>query len=154
MRFKNQQRAPMPVVDLIPMLNVMMAVLAFFVTISMTLANPQGVDVQLPSGETTSATEEEAPDPLIVEFNRQGQVTINDQPVSQEQLFGQMQAYLTENPKGAVLLNADPQLPYEQVVQLLGQMRDVGGDRVSLGIETEPENAAGEEAGATDEGQS
>jgi biopolymer transport protein ExbD len=154
MRFKNQQRAPMPVVDLIPMLNVMMAVLAFFVTISMTLANPQGVDVQLPSGETTSATEEEAPDPLIVEFNREGQITINDQTVTQEQLFGQMQAYLTENPKGAVLLNADPQLPYEQVVQLLGQMRDVGGDRVSLGIETEPENAAGEASGATDEGQS
>jgi biopolymer transport protein ExbD len=46
-----------------------------------------------------------------------------------------MQAYLKQHPQGAVILNADHKLPYEQVVQLLGKMRDIGGDRVSLAIE-------------------
>jgi biopolymer transport protein ExbD len=47
-----------------------------------------------------------------------------------------MQDYLQKNPNGAVVLNADRKLPYEQVVQLLGRMRDIGGDRVSLAIES------------------
>jgi biopolymer transport protein ExbD len=48
-----------------------------------------------------------------------------------------MQDYLRKYPNGAVVLNADRKLSYEQVVQLLGRMRDIGGDRVSLAIENE-----------------
>ncbi len=135
MRFKTQrQDSSIPSVDLIPMLNVIMGVLAFFVMTSMMLATEQGVDVQLPSSEG-SATEQNSPEPLIAEVNRQGQILLGNQPISKEQLVQQMQAYLGKNPKGAVLLKADPKLPYDQVVQLLGEMRNVGGDRVSLAIQ-------------------
>jgi biopolymer transport protein ExbD len=72
---------------------------------------------------------------LVVEFNRQGQILLANQPIGKEQLVQQMRTYLGQNPKGAVLLNADPKLPYDQVVQLLSEMRDVGGDRVSLAIQ-------------------
>jgi biopolymer transport protein ExbD len=47
-----------------------------------------------------------------------------------------MQAYLQQHPEGAVVLNADRKLPYEEVVKVLGKMRDIGGDRVSLAIES------------------
>jgi len=135
MRFKTQrQDSSIPSVDLIPMLNVIMGVLAFFVMTSMMLATEQGVDVQLPSDEA-GATEQNSPEPLIAEVNRQGQILLGNQPISKEQLVQQMQAYLGKNPKGAVLLKADPKLPYDQVVQLLGEMRDIGGDRVSLAIQ-------------------
>ena len=33
------------------------------------------------------------------------------------------------------ILNADHKLPYEKVIQLLGRLRDIGGDRVSLAID-------------------
>jgi biopolymer transport protein ExbD len=42
---------------------------------------------------------------------------------------------LQQHPQGAVVLNADRKLAYEEVVQILGKMRDIGGDRVSLAIE-------------------
>lgn len=138
MRFKTQQQqSPVPTIDLIPMLNVIMGVLAFFVMTSMMLSNQQGVDVQLPSNNTDSATQQNLPNPLIAELKGQGEIFINTQPINKEQLFGQIQVYLAQNPKGAVLLKADNKIPYEQVIQLLGEMRDVGGDRVSLAIEGE-----------------
>lgn len=140
MRFKNQQQnSSVPVIDLIPMLNVMMSVLAFFVLISTTLGNLQVVDVQLPSDQEGQVQPTNQPEPLIVQLNRQGQqvqILVEDQPITKEQLFQQMQGYLGQNPKGAVLLTAKPDVDYEQVVQLLVQMREVGGDRVSLGIES------------------
>ena len=138
MRFKNQpQHSSMPVVDLIPMLNVMMSVLAFFVLISTTLSSLQVVDVQLPSDEQGQIQPTNPPEPLIVQLNAQGeqvQLLVGNQPITKEQLFEQMQAYLEQNSQGAVLLTANSNVDYEQVIQLLAQMRDVGGDRVSLAI--------------------
>ncbi|MGQ4646106.1 biopolymer transporter ExbD [Lyngbya aestuarii] len=138
MRFKNRQQSSlMPGVDLIPMLNVMMAVLAFFVMISATMTTEQGVNVQLPSGEAESVNQPDQPEPLLIDLNPQGQILLGNQPINQEQLAEQMKAYLGENTKGAVLLKANPKAPYEKVVQLLGEMQDLGGNRVSLAIEAD-----------------
>ena len=138
MRFKNQRTGPsMPAIDLIPMLNVMMAVLAFFVMISTTLTSEQGVDIQLPSSQGDSETQQEPPDSLIVQLNPQGQIVVREQTVTPEQLASQIKAYLQQNEQGIVQLVADPKVPYEQVVQLLGEMKALGGDRVSLAIESE-----------------
>jgi biopolymer transport protein ExbD len=46
-----------------------------------------------------------------------------------------MEAYLATYETGIVVLQAEPDVPYEQVVQLLGDMKDIGGDRVSLAID-------------------
>ena len=139
MRFKNQNNnSEMPTVDLIPMLNVMMAVLAFFVLISMTLATPnQGVDVQLPTEEDEVNQPEEntqLPDLMVVELSPEGEIKVQEEIASQEQLFTQMETYLAESEEGLVLLNANPQTNYEDVMQFLAKMRSVGGDRVSLAI--------------------
>lgn len=136
MRFKTQRpSSSIPTIDLIPMLNVMMGVLAFFVMTSMMLSTEQGVNVQLPSSDTDTTQPENTVAPLVAQFNTQGQILLNNQPINKEQLFEQMQVYLTQNPKGVVFLQADSKMPYEQVMQILGEMRDVGGDRVSLAIE-------------------
>lgn len=133
MRFKQQQNARFPEINVIPMLTVMMGTVGFFVVVTLGLAAQQAVDVTLPSSEAnpTPAT----PDPLVVSLNAQGQILVQDQVISKPQLDQQIQTYLGQNSQGSVLLNPQQQLPYEQVIQVLGEMRAVGGDRVSLGIE-------------------
>lgn len=136
MRFKSQQKgSQMPEVNLIPMMDVILTVLTFFIIISMTLTGQQqSVDITLPSTDAGASTSP-VPDPLVVGLNQQGQVLLNNQPVGDAQLSQQMQTYLVQNSKGAVILKADRKLPYEQVIQVLGKMRDIGGDRVSLAID-------------------
>jgi biopolymer transport protein ExbD len=136
---KSRQRyePKLPEVNLIPMMNVMMAILAFFVMISAMLGSGRGMDVALTGGKNQPGptTPENLPEPLIVELNAQGQRLINQQALSPEQLTAQIQAYLASNPKGAVLLQASRSLPYQQVISVLGEMQDVGGDRVSLALD-------------------
>ncbi|MBD1862387.1 MULTISPECIES: biopolymer transporter ExbD [Trichocoleus] len=135
MRFKSRQnRAEMPELNLLPMMDVIMTVLTFFIIVSMTLTNQKTVNITLPSANTSTELQN-TPDPLVVGLNRQGQVLLADQPTNEAALAQQMQAYLVQNPKGAVILKADSKLPYEQVVKLLATMRDVGGDRVSLAVD-------------------
>lgn len=124
----------MPEVNLVPMMDVLMTILTFFIIVAMTLTTQQTVNVTLPSA-SAGAVELKEPDPLIIGLNLQGEILLDSKTVSQAELSQRMQSYLTQNPKGAVILKAADKIPYEQVVKLLGTMRDVGGDRVSLAIE-------------------
>lgn len=134
-RFRASQ-SQMPEINLVPMMDVLMTILTFFIIISMTLtAQQQSVNIDLPS-TNAGANELKTPDPLIVGLTNRGTLEVANKPVTEAQLSRQMQAYLQTNPNGAVVLQADKKLPYEQVVQVLGKMRDVGGDRVSLAIDS------------------
>lgn len=124
----------MPEINLVPMMDVIMAILTFFILVSMTLTNFQSVDATLPSSE--KGVNKEAPaEPLIIGITRTGQAMINNGTVSEAQMGQQVVAYFQKNPKGTIILKADKALPYEQVVKTLGVLRDVGGDRISLAIE-------------------
>ena len=135
MRFKSQQKSSqMPEVNLVPMMDVIMTILTFFIIVSMTLTNKQNaVNVTLPS-TGSGLSEQKSPDPLVVTIDPQGQLFLGKDAITDAQLVQPMQAYLQKNPQGAVVLNADRKLAYEKVVQVLGKMRDIGGDRVSLAI--------------------
>lgn len=113
-----------------------MSVLTFFIIIAMTLQGQQQVvEIGLPSNEPNPQTQQEKPpEPLVIELSRQGGILIAGQALSQAELAPRVAAYLAQNPKGSVLLNADSKLPYRQVVEILSQVQAIGGDRVSLSI--------------------
>jgi biopolymer transport protein ExbD len=135
MKFKSQQHSSqMPEPNLVPMMDVILTVLTFFIIVSMTLTNFQAVNVPLPSTDK-GVSKEKPVDPIIVGMNRQGQTLMNNTPVTDTQLAQLIVTYLQKNPKGTVVLKADKQVTYEKVVQVLGTLRDIGGDRVSLAIE-------------------
>jgi biopolymer transport protein ExbD len=100
----------------------------------MTLTMQQGVEVQLPSQEE-APTSETQPPVALVKLNPQGRILFDDQPIEKSDLAAQIKTYLQANPKAVVVLQAEEKLPYEQVVALLGEMKAVGGDRVSLAID-------------------
>lgn len=138
MRFKNQQKSSsIPEVNLVPMMDVMMSVLTFFIITSMTLTGQRLGTINLPgiAGTGAGESEEKATESLVIGLNRQGEILLDSQVTSVAQLSKKMQAYLAQNPQGTVILKADRELPYEEVVKLLKKMSKIGGSRVSLSIE-------------------
>ena len=149
MRFRSRQSSHLddsgiPTIDLIPMLTVMMGVLAFFVVISVSFGSEQLIQVDLPAEQTDEPVTEtdSTADPFIVEMDETGQQFLNNTPVAAEQLAAEVQAYLARNPDKIVYLLPSRELPYEQVMQFLGNMRAVGGDRVSLALEEQTDQNA------------
>ncbi len=115
----------MPEVNLVPMMDVIMTILTFFIIVSMTLTNFQAVEVPLPTTDK-GISKEKPPEPLIIGMNKQGQILLNNQVMSDTQMAQQIVNYLEKNPKGSVVLKADKGLQYEKIVQVLGTLRDVG----------------------------
>lgn len=150
MRFrKHQEDNGIPTIDLIPMLTVMMGVLAFFVVVSVALGSEQLIQVDLPperSEDTPTATDT-VQEPFIVEMDETGLQRLNGEPIAPAQLAIEIEGYLARNADKVVYLVPSRELPYEQVMQFLGDMRAVGGDRVSLALEEKPEEKSEEDDG-------
>lgn len=124
----------MPEPNLVPMMDVVLTVLMFFIVLSMAPKAKMIKNVALPSADR-GKVEEVLPDPLIIGMNKQGQNLVDNQPIDDLALGNKVVEYLNKNAKGAVVLKADKGLSYEKVVETLGILRDVGGDRVSLALE-------------------
>lgn len=117
-------------------MDVIMTILTFFIIVSMTLRNGQSVlEVNLPQAGTGIAQEENI-EPLIIELNTQGQMSVAGQVIGVTEWEPRMRSYLEVNPQGSVLLMADQTLPYGEIVEILGRMKQIGGDRVSLAIDS------------------
>jgi biopolymer transport protein ExbD len=125
----------MPEVNLVPMMDVIMTILTFFIILSMTLRTGQQViGINLPTAGAGATAEDPTKEPLIIGLDAQGVITIAGQPATD--VDAQVQNFLGQNPQGTVLLKADQSLSYGEIVKLLDQLRRVGGDRVSLAIES------------------
>ena len=107
------ENSGVPEVNLVPMMDVLMTVLTFFV-----------------DDEVVEKTE-----PLVIGLREDGQTVYEDEPITTPALAPIIQSYFAENPDGFVMLKADRTLPYADVAKLLADLRGIGGKRVSLAVE-------------------
>ncbi|MEM7064515.1 MAG: biopolymer transporter ExbD [Cyanobacteria bacterium P01_B01_bin.77] len=130
------QNSGIPEVNLVPMMDVLMTVLTFFVIISMELSGVQIFGVSLP--QAVSGVDEdvvEKTEPLVIGLREDGQTVYEDESLTIPALAPIIQSYFAENPDGFVMLKADRTLPYADVAKLLADLRGIGGKRVSLAVE-------------------
>lgn len=131
-----RRRSSIPEINLVPMMDVLMTVLTFFIIISMTLGSERLIELQLPAGQDEVRPIPPSSDKaFIVELKANGEILLNREPITPDQLKARLKSFLDQDPKNLAFIVPDAQLPYEQVVQFLGELRAIGGDRVSLGIE-------------------
>ncbi|MEM9264797.1 MAG: biopolymer transporter ExbD [Cyanobacteria bacterium P01_F01_bin.13] len=138
MAIGKRKESKIPAIDLVPMLTVMMGIMAFFVVIAVSLGSEQLIEVELPPEQTDEVPPDQLPsigEIFIVEMDENQKTSLNGQPIESVALALEIDSYLKKNPDKTVYLVPDQQLPYENVMQFLGDMRAVGGDRVSLALE-------------------
>lgn len=131
--------AKTPGINLVPMIDVLMSVLTFFVILTMSLTGRVIADLEPPESAGVFPKEEGASSPievaapsLDVGLNRQGDVLVEGDIVAKDKLLAAIATFLATHPQGEVRLTVDGQLNYRQVDDLLVQMVEVGGDRVLL----------------------
>lgn len=140
MNFKDRNRNNgIPELNLVPMMDVLMTVLTFFIVISMTLTGQQISNVRLP--QSVDGTDGESPEatvkitPLTVGLDKDGNLVLDNQQVTFTEVGQRIRTYFAENPEGKIILKADRELSYATVATLLTDLRAIGGNRVSLAVE-------------------
>ncbi len=117
-------------IEIIPLIDVIFCILTFFILGAVGLSRQQAIDLDLPKASTGSPQMREM---LVVSLDDFGQVYVEKQPVTMNQLYDALKNYHQFNPNGLMVLHASRNTSYNEVVQILDLLRQVGGDRVALG---------------------
>ena len=135
MRSRRRPSSRIPEVNLVPMMDVLMTVLIFFVVISMGLTGVQINGVTLPrsvegADENIIAKQDDAK-PLVIGLNTDKELVLEGETTSLNALTPAIRAYFEENPEGSIMLKADRALPYEDIATLLKRVeKDWGASSV------------------------
>ncbi|MCU0517106.1 MAG: biopolymer transporter ExbD [Oscillatoria sp. Prado101] len=127
-------------IEIIPLIDVIFCILTFFILAALQLTRQQAITVDLPKASTGQPQVRQM---LLVSVSALGQVYVEQTLVSSaDQLTQAVRDYRAQNPTGLMVLYASKDARYNDVVQVLDKMREVGGDRVALatlpGAEVKP----------------
>jgi biopolymer transport protein TolR len=119
-------------INVTPLVDVMLVLLVIFMVTAPIIQ--QGIAVELPKTRAAPLTAQE--EPLVVGVARNGSIYLNDNPIALEELRAKLVAIARERPDHAVLLRADRNVPYGEVVRVIAAVKEAGVAR--LGMVTEP----------------
>jgi len=115
-------------IDLTPMLDVVFIMLIFFIVTS-SFIKEAGIDVERPGTETHYLVENQN---ILVAISPENEVWINKEPVKPASIKNKIQAIHAENPKGALVIQADRKSNAETYALVYDAAKDAGVTRISL----------------------
>jgi biopolymer transport protein TolR len=125
----DRNRRVLSEINVTPFVDVMLVLLVIFMVTAPLLQ--QGIDVNLPKAKGKDLPPEER---ITLVIKKDGAIYMNDNPVSITDMRQKLEAISKLNPN--VYLKADKGVPYGFVVEVIGEIKDAGIER--LGIVTEP----------------
>ncbi len=132
--FREQHNPKIPELNLVPLMDVLMTVLTFFLILTMSFTNQSLNNLELPGLEGGKSKSGQLPPnikKLVIGLNSKKEISIANKLISEAELESKLQAFLTENPKGLVTVHADKALNYQEIDKLLQSIQKMGGDRVT-----------------------
>jgi biopolymer transport protein ExbD len=118
--------------NVIPLLDVLFALLTFFVLSSLFLNRTQGLPVNLPQAK--SAVQQKTIARATISINNKTEVFLNKQKIEISEVSDRVKKLLEPNKDLVVVLNADRTVQHGKVVQIMDQLRQI--PRVKMAIAT------------------
>ena len=118
MRLPEEPEKPLQI-NVVPMIDVVFAVLAFFLLSSLFLTQNQGLTVALPGAQTATTQPQK---PVTVTIDATGQVTVADRSLKDDQIAPTVQTLITQGSSKLVLIQADQAVSHGRVVAVMDQV--------------------------------
>ncbi len=133
MNVPNDDSDALPEINVIPLIDVIFAILTFFILASLFLTRSEGLPVNLP-GAKTATQQNQTQSKLTVTMDEQGKVLLDRQPIEVRELVPRVKALKGNKPELLVIINADRAVEHGQVITVMDELRTVQG--VKLGVAT------------------
>lgn len=129
MRLPDESDNP-PQINIVPMIDVIFAILTFFIMSTLFLTRQEGLPVNLPKAATSQQAQ--VPTKITITVDPQGQVSLDKKPTSVDALTEQVRTMVGNNPEAVVVINADEKVGHGQVVAVMDKVRQVKGVRLAI----------------------
>ena len=119
-------------IEIIPLIDVMFFLLASFMLVSLSMVNLKSVKVNLPTA--TTATPDTKKDFVSLSVDKGGVVYFDKQPVGNNELALQLNAWHQTNENVRVFISGDEDVRYGTVIGVLDIVRSTGIQKVAFEI--------------------
>ena len=116
-------------INILPMIDVIFCILAFFIISSLFLTRSQGLPVDLPSAQTSEPQQNVQ---INITIEADGDMFIERQPIQLEQLKGKLTELVKPESDSLVIINADEKVEHGQVVKVMDRLRQVPGAKMAI----------------------
>lgn len=138
MKFDAEPKSKSPALALTSMLDVIFLLLCFFVTVSVFSQWESEISIRLPEAKT-SDQQDRLPGEIIVNLAKDGSLRVNGTAMTLDDLQGRLRKIAKFYPGQSVIIRADKETQYEQLVSVIDACR--GADVWNFSLATE--NASG-----------
>jgi biopolymer transport protein ExbD len=112
------------------MIDVIFAILTFFIMSTLFLTRSEGLPVNLP--KAASAQQQAASEPINVTVDAAGKISVNRRAATLDVLADQVRTLMGEKQEALVIINADTQVHHGQVVAVMDRLRQVQGAKLAI----------------------
>ncbi len=116
-------------INIVPMIDVIFSILAFFIISTLYLTRSEGLPVNLPKA-ATAETQRTAQINVTVEPD--GEIALNRQSIELSQLEEGVSQLIEPNSEAIVVINADEKVDHGRVVSVMDRLRQVKGAKLAI----------------------
>jgi biopolymer transport protein ExbD len=117
-----------PRVEVIPMIDIMMFLLVFFVVISLNMIAGSGVQMEIPGSRTTQQLKVST---ITVGVTKDGKVVVSGKTVNPDELKARLNALKKDGPVDVVLAG-DKDVPLQMLLGVMDSIRGAGISSVGI----------------------
>ncbi|WP_110955772.1 ExbD/TolR family protein [Anaerosinus massiliensis] len=125
--------ATQPKVMIIPMIDIMLFLLVFFMVSTVYMVNLNVLPVNLPTA--AAAERETKPNLISITVTEEGIVLYDKEQVPTNNLAGRIQESLTADTETVFVLRGDRKTSYEDIAEVLDVLKQSGARHVSIATE-------------------
>lgn len=133
MRRRDFREKTQPLVMIIPMIDIMLFLLVFFMISTIYMVQTNTLPVSLPQSST--ANQETRPNVVPITVLASGEVLFDSAGVTDEELAEKVRSALAADKNTIFVLRGDKATRYENVVAMLDLLKKSGASRVSIATE-------------------
>lgn len=128
MRLPDEPEIPFQI-NIVPMIDVIFAILTFFIMSSLSLNRSAGLSVNLPSAKTAETKQST---PIYITVEKDGDVFLERKQVNLDQLSNSLEESIKDKSQSLVVINADKQVNHGQVVKVMDRVRQIPGVTMAI----------------------
>lgn len=120
-------------INIVPMIDIIFSILAFFIISSMFLSKSEGLPVNLPQASTAAVQTETVK--LTISIDAEGMLMLDEKAVVLEDLEQAVRDRMKAEPVSVVVLKADKAVEHGQVVDVMDRVRRIEGAKLAIAAE-------------------
>ena len=119
-------------INIVPMIDVIFAILTFFIISSLDLIRIDNIPVNLPKASTSTLVKDK---PIVLTIDRENNIFLENKPINSKILVDQIKKIISNYSTNILVISADKEVAHGKVVEVIDQLRSI--DNLRIGMSTD-----------------